>query len=145
MFSKGCIINDLGAEEVAVWSKLSPGISPSEWAGLCRQIGNLTPGAFSTLVAIVNAHQSLKNAVKRQVSIVNREAYEPKESINWEDTNRHLKSKGVMLLSAGLDEVPWAYKDIEKVMEEQADLVETVARFNPKIVKMAGENERPED
>ena len=80
MFSKGRITNDLGVEEVAVWSKLSPGISPAEWAGLCRQIGSLSPGEFSTIVSLVKAHQSLKNTVKRQVSIVNREAYEPKES-----------------------------------------------------------------
>ena len=66
MFSKSRISNDLG-EEVAVWSKLSPGISPSEWAGLCRQVGNLSPGEFSTIVSLVNAHKRFKNAVKRQV------------------------------------------------------------------------------
>ena len=67
MFSKGRTCNDLCEEEVAVWSKLSPGISPSEWASLCRQVGNLSPGEFSTIVSLVNAHQSLKNTVKRQV------------------------------------------------------------------------------
>jgi tRNA-splicing ligase RtcB len=36
-----------------------------------------------------------------------------------------------------------AYKDIETVMAAQADLVEILARFNPKLVKMApgGESE----
>jgi len=67
MFTKGCIFNDLGAEEFAVWSKLSPGISPSEWAELCRQIGNLTQGEFSTIVSLVNAHKRFKNVVKRRV------------------------------------------------------------------------------
>ena len=67
MFSKGRISNSLSVEEVAVWSKLSPGISPSEWASLCRQVGSLSPGEFATIVSLVNAHQSLKNTVKRQV------------------------------------------------------------------------------
>jgi tRNA-splicing ligase RtcB len=31
------------------------------------------------------------------------------------------------------------YKDIEKVMAAQSDLVDIVARFDPKLVKMAPE------
>ena len=38
-----------------------------------------------------------------------------------------------------------AYKDIETVMAAQADLVEPVARFDPRLVKMAPAGERPED
>jgi tRNA-splicing ligase RtcB len=51
----------------------------------------------------------------------------------------------VVLISAGLDEVPMGYKDIESVMAAQSDLVETVARFDPKLVKMAPEGEQAED
>jgi len=40
---------------------------------------------------------------------------------------------------AGSDEVPGVYKDIESVMAEQQDLVETIARFDPRIVKMSGD------
>ena len=36
------------------------------------------------------------------------------------------------LVSAGLDEVPMAYKDIEEVMGAQRDLVEPLARFDPR-------------
>ena len=42
------------------------------------------------------------------------------------------RSAGVTLLSAGLDEVPMAYKDIESVMAAQSDLVEPIARFDPR-------------
>ena len=56
-----------------------------------------------------------------------------------------LKKKQVTLLSAGLDEVPFVYKNIEEVMADQADLVETIARFDPRLVKMAPHGERPED
>ena len=48
-------------------------------------------------------------------------------------------------LSAGLDEVPMAYKDIHAVMAAQADLVEPLARFEPRLVKMAAGGEPPED
>jgi len=48
-------------------------------------------------------------------------------------------------LSAGLDEVPMAYKDINAVMAAQSDLVEPLARFEPRLVKMAAGDERPED
>ena len=41
--------------------------------------------------------------------------------------------------------MPMAYKDIEEVMAAQTDLVEILARFEPKIVKMAPAGERPED
>jgi len=56
-----------------------------------------------------------------------------------------LRKRGVTLLSAGLDETPDAYKNIETVMAAQQDLVRPVARFEPRLVKMAPGNEPPED
>jgi tRNA-splicing ligase RtcB len=58
---------------------------------------------------------------------------------------RELEAKGVRVLSAGADEVPGVYKNINDVMREQADLVEIVARFEPKIVKMCGDGSKAED
>jgi tRNA-splicing ligase RtcB len=37
------------------------------------------------------------------------------------------------------------YKDIHQVMKAQADLVEVLARFDPRLVKMAPAGERAED
>jgi tRNA-splicing ligase RtcB len=37
------------------------------------------------------------------------------------------------------------YKNIDDVMSAQTDLVDTIARFDPKIVKMAPEGEWAED
>ena len=68
-----------------------------------------------------------------------------KETFTWDQAQRFLKERGVVLLSAGLDEVPMAYKDIEKVMAAQEDLVERLARFDPRLVKMAPSGEPPED
>ncbi|MEM7584376.1 MAG: RtcB family protein [Acidobacteriota bacterium] len=68
-----------------------------------------------------------------------------KNSFTWSDTRKLLERRGVELISAGLDEVPMAYRDIDKVMAAQRDLVESLARFQPRMVKMAPAGERPED
>jgi tRNA-splicing ligase RtcB len=49
------------------------------------------------------------------------------------------------LIGAGADEAPFAYKDISTVMAAQENLVEVLAAFHPKIVRMADAKERPED
>ena len=51
-----------------------------------------------------------------------------------------LKKHGVKLIGGGLDEAPFAYKDIEVVMQSQQALVDIVGKFIPKIVKMDGAN-----
>jgi tRNA-splicing ligase RtcB len=68
-----------------------------------------------------------------------------KQEFTWADVRRVLKERGVTLLSAGLDEAPMAYKDIETVMAAQKTLVDVVARFDPRLVKMAPAGEAPED
>jgi tRNA-splicing ligase RtcB len=68
-----------------------------------------------------------------------------KETFTWSAVKKQLAERDVHLISAGIDEVPGVYKDIEHVMSQQRDLVEVVARFDPKIVKMAPAGERPED
>ncbi|RPI58504.1 MAG: RtcB family protein, partial [Planctomycetaceae bacterium] len=68
-----------------------------------------------------------------------------KARFTWHDAKKFLADRNVELLSAGLDEVPMAYKDIETVMAAQADLVDPIARFNPRMVKMAPGGERAED
>ena len=62
---------------------------------------------------------------------------EAEKRFTWDDINKALNRAGVHLVSAGLDEAPMAYKDIEEVMDAQDDLVERVGRFAPKLVKMA--------
>jgi len=59
------------------------------------------------------------------------------KKFNWSDITPLLVQKGVTLISAGIDEAPMAYKPIEEVMDHQKDLVEILARFDPKLVKMA--------
>jgi tRNA-splicing ligase RtcB len=63
----------------------------------------------------------------------------------WKSVKNDLAKKGVTVLSAGADEVPYAYKRIEEVMQAQHDLVDIVARFDPKIVKMCDDGSAAED
>lgn len=60
-------------------------------------------------------------------------------SFTWEQVEIKLKKADVELIGGGLDEAPGAYKDIQQVMASQADLVEIVAEFTPKMVKMAAD------
>jgi tRNA-splicing ligase RtcB len=68
-----------------------------------------------------------------------------KATFKWDAVQKFLRERRVTLLSAGLDEVPMAYKNIDEVMAAQSDLVETLARFEPRLVKMAPSGEPPED
>jgi tRNA-splicing ligase RtcB len=52
------------------------------------------------------------------------------------DMRERLREKGVLLDGGGLDEAPQAYKSIETVMLAQADLVDTMGLFYPKVVRM---------
>ena len=58
------------------------------------------------------------------------------KAFTWEEGREFLARKRVNLISAGLDEVPMAYKDIEAVMDAQDALVAKVARFDPRLVRM---------
>lgn len=60
-----------------------------------------------------------------------------KSSITNSYLKKYLKEKGVHLIGGGLDEAPMAYKDIDRVMDYQKDLVDVLGSFTPKIVRMA--------
>lgn len=60
-----------------------------------------------------------------------------REKYNFRAVQKDLEQKGISVLSAGSDEVPYVYKDILEVMAAQEDLVEIVGRFDPRIVKMS--------
>jgi tRNA-splicing ligase RtcB len=63
-----------------------------------------------------------------------------KEKYRWSDVREQLRHRNVKLISAGLDEVPGAYKDILKVMDAQTDLVDIIACFHPRLVKMSDDD-----
>jgi tRNA-splicing ligase RtcB len=60
------------------------------------------------------------------------------QSITQNALKEELKKHDVKLLGGGLDEAPFAYKDIEVVMQSQKALVDIIGKFTPRIVKMDG-------
>jgi tRNA-splicing ligase RtcB (3'-phosphate/5'-hydroxy nucleic acid ligase) len=87
--------------------------------------------------------QSLRSASHGAGRVMSRT--KARESFAWGNVKRDLAERGVEVLSCGIDEVPGVYKDIHQVMQHQRDLVDTLAQFDPKIVKMAPEGEKAED
>ena len=59
-------------------------------------------------------------------------------NITHEALKKELKEHGVKLIGGGLDEAPFAYKDINEVMQRQQQLVDVLGKFYPKIVQMDG-------
>jgi tRNA-splicing ligase RtcB len=64
------------------------------------------------------------------------------KNISNNDFKEILKEHNVTLIGAGLDEAPMAYKNIETVMNSQKELVDVVAKFTPKMVRMADDGSR---
>lgn len=58
------------------------------------------------------------------------------ELFGKEQLQKYLQVHNVDLIGGGLDEAPFAYKNIEHVMAFQSELVETIGTFLPKIVRM---------
>jgi len=127
-----------GGKEVIVHRK---GATP---AG--KGVLGIIPGSMATPGFLVRGKgnpESLESASHGAGRVMSRKA--AIESLSWEKANRLLKESRVKLLSAGLDEVPMVYKNIHEVMAAQADLVDVIGQFDPRIVKMAPSGERPED
>ena len=106
----------------------------------------IIPGSMASSTYIVRGKgndDSLHSAAHGAGRVMSRT--QAKKTLNWKDANKQLARERVKLLSAGLDEVPAVYKNIHEVMAAQRDLVEPLARFQPRIVKMAPAGERPED
>lgn len=96
------------------------------------------PGTMATPAYVVRGlghPDSLSSAAHGAGRVMSRT--QATKTLQWRDARAFLAERGVTLLSAGIDEVPAVYKDIQSVMRAQADLVEPVAQFQPKLVRMA--------
>lgn len=127
-----------GGEELVVHRK---GATP---AG--RGVLGIIPGSMATPTYVVRGlgnAESMHSAAHGAGRVMSRTA--ARKQFRWADVRPVLEARGVTLMSAGLDEVPMVYKDIDAVMRAQADLVEPLATFQPRLVKMAPAGERAED
>ncbi len=127
-----------GGKEVIVHRK---GATPAG-AGVLGVIpGSMDAPAF--VVRGKGAADSLCSAAHGAGRLMSRK--KARDIYNFKAVRNDLKARGVRVLSAGADESPGVYKNILDVMRRQTDLVEIVARFDPKIVKMCDDGSRPED
>ena len=106
----------------------------------------IIPGSMATSTYIVRGKghaDSLDSASHGAGRVMSRTR--AKKELSWEAARKLLTEQKVSLMSAGLDEVPMVYKDIHQVIAAQHDLLEPLATFQPRLVKMAPAGERPED
>ncbi|WP_082035951.1 RtcB family protein [Pedobacter lusitanus] len=125
----------LNGEELIVHRK---GATPAGKGVLGIIPGSMTaPGFLVRGKGEVNSIYSASHGAGRQMSRKKAHA-----NISREEMKAVLKAHDVMLIGAGLDEAPMAYKDINKVMAAQTELVDVLARFEPKMVRMADDGSR---
>jgi tRNA-splicing ligase RtcB len=104
------------------------------------------PGSMASPAYVVRGRgveESLESASHGAGRVMSRTA--ARQRFTWKDVRPLLAQAGVTLLSAGIDENPLVYRDIRAVIAAQSDLVDVVATFHPRIVRMADAGERPED
>lgn len=104
------------------------------------------PGSMGSPAFVVRGkgnEASLSSASHGAGRVMSRK--QAKQTFNFNAERKKLEEQGIRILSAGADEVPGVYKPIEDVMNAQKDLVEPIARFDPKIVKMCDDGSRAED
>jgi len=125
----------LDGEEVIVHRK---GATPAGKGVMGIIPGSMTaPGFLVRGKGETNAINSASHGAGRQMSRT-----KAIQSITRSEMKAILKDHNVTLIGAGLDEAPMAYKDINKVMAAQTELVDVVAKFEPKIVRMADDGSR---
>ncbi len=108
------------------------GATPAEKGQLGVIPGSMAdPGFVVRGKGVVDAIYSAAHGAGRQMS-----RKQATNTITKTERDRLLQERGIILLGAGLDESPQAYKSIEDVMAAQSDLVEVVGRFEPAMVRM---------
>lgn len=125
----------LNGEEVIVHRK---GATPAGKGVLGIIPGSMTaPGFLVRGKGEINSINSASHGAGRQMSRT-----KAIENITHAQMREILKANNVSLIGAGLDEAPMAYKDINIVMSSQTELVDVIAKFTPRIVRMADDGSR---
>ncbi|MCY4778831.1 RtcB family protein [Sphingobacterium sp. UT-1RO-CII-1] len=125
----------LNGQEVIVHRK---GATPAS-----KDILGIIPGSMATpgfLVRGKGTTAAINSAAHGAGRLMSRT--QALKTLSTADLNNMLADQGITLLGAGMDEAPMAYKNIHQVMAAQSDLVDIVATFSPKIVRMADDGSR---
>lgn len=97
----------------------------------------LIPGSMATagyLVCGKGVEESLCSASHGAGRAMSRQ--KAKESFTQSALKKMLSQADVTLIGGSIEEIPLAYKDIDRVMYTQETLVEVQGRFMPRIVRM---------
>ncbi len=94
--------------------------------------GNMVSPAY--IISGKGNEESLCSASHGAGRVISRR--KAKKTFSRKDMEYKLKKAGIELIGGNLDEAPMAYKKIEQVMEAQKELVNTLGKFYPKIVRM---------
>ena len=100
----------------------------------------LIPGSMATpgyLVCGKGVEESLCSASHGAGRAMSRQ--KAKDSFTQSAMKKMLSQAGVTLIGGSIEEMPLAYKDIERVIQTQESLVEVQGRFMPRIVRMSRE------
>lgn len=125
----------LNGEEVIVHRK---GATPASKDTLGIIPGSMTaPGFLVRGKGLEASINSASHGAGRQMSRT-----QAIKTITRDVMRNMLQEHEVTLIGAGLDEAPGAYKDINKVMASQEELVDVLAKFIPKMVRMADDGSR---
>jgi tRNA-splicing ligase RtcB len=125
----------LNGEEVIVHRK---GATPA-----AKGVMGIIPGSMAapgflvrgrgTTEAINSASHGAGRQMSRTAAVKN---------LSKEELKSALVANEVELIGGGMDEAPMAYKDIHQVMAAQTDLVDVIATFKPRLVRMAADGSR---
>ncbi|RZL14252.1 MAG: RtcB family protein [Pedobacter sp.] len=125
----------LNGEEVIVHRK---GATPARKDVMGIIPGSMTaPGFLVRGMGVEEAINSASHGAGRQMS-----RSKAIQNISHKEMKAVLKDHNVTLIGGGLDEAPMAYKDINKVIGAQSELISIIARFEPKMVRMADDGSR---
>lgn len=97
----------------------------------------IIPGSMTTAAYLVKGRgldQALYSASHGAGRAMSRKR--AKENMTVSALKKMLSDAGVTLIGGSVEENPLAYKDIERVMDAQQELVEVQGKFLPKIVRM---------
>lgn len=117
-------------EEVIIHRK---GATPAH-----KDVLGIIPGSMASPAFIVRGKgstESLNSAAHGAGRLMSRS--QAKKRLQVKELQQLLQAKRVELIGGGLDESPQAYKDINEVMRLQQEVVDKLAVFKPRIVRMA--------
>ena len=100
----------------------------------------IIPGSMATPGFIVSGNGCLKSLFSASHGAGRTMSrFDAKNSISRHALKKYLAEKGLTLLGGTTEEAPQAYKDINKVMESQKELVNIEGTIIPRIVRMSEE------